>query len=271
MQVEFRQTYKYTGPARDKDSKETTHLILSQFDQELHFAVRYDGGELMRYEIFQFDGRPSLEDYKQLLYRWISLSGVIPNQLRYNVCKGCFHLLPAIGFDESNINDFSLLQSGFEHRSLTNLNDNYQLVYGFDVDFVSAIHAVFNYCMGGHYIKNVHQELTDHFGLPGDFLYIHIMFGKLCLICIVDEELKSIVEQDFAHQNDVLYYVLSVLQHNGLSPDSCPVFIGGYVASSARLISFLKDYIEVVEYLALDSFSHLSKIPDMYEDVIISQ
>lgn len=271
MQVEFRQTYKYTGPLKDNDSDQGTHLIISLFNQELHFAVKYEEGELIKYEIYQYNDHPVQDDYKQLFYRWISLNGVIPNQVRFNFCKGFFHLLPAIGFNQSNIQNLSMLDAGFERKSLVNISNDYQLVYGVDGQFVDAVHAVFNYCVGSHYVKNVYHELTAHKGLPSDVVYLHIMFGKLCLICVVEDKLQCIVEQEYDHQNDVLYYTLSVLQQYGLSPSSCPVFIGGYVAASARLIYFLKDYINVVEYLSLDSFSHLSQIPDMYEDVIINQ
>ncbi len=160
-----------------------------------------------------------------------------------------FTLVPVNFYDASNLRtllEFNVGSVGEKIIVTDDINADIKLIYAIDEQLKSVLDTVFP----GHQLKHS-LSVASKLMLSSDELLKENM-----LLSVYHDHIEVVVKQDqrfllanqfsIKTQEDVLYYVLFVLEQYQLNPLFVTITIAGNVDSNASLIASLKKYVKQI-------------------------
>jgi hypothetical protein len=166
-----------------------------------------------------------------------------------NYFDGHFTLVPVNFYDAANLRALLEFNVGSVADNIIvtdDINAGIKLIYAIDEHLKSSLDSIFP----GHQLKHT-LSVASRLMLSTDELLKENM-----LLSIYDDHIEVIVKQDHKlmlanqfsvkTQEDVLYYVLFILEQYQLNPLSVTVTVTGNIESNSSLISSIKKYVKQV-------------------------
>jgi hypothetical protein len=264
--------------------KETTGLFLSMAlsNATFSYSISNDGFNTVR-ELCHVEMTPIAQSSMDLASRLSSLvNNYLLNQKKFagvNICmlNQDFTLLPEAYSEQGADRDLLTFTAGVQSQSkpLQHTLQSMKFSYAIEPDLLSYFERVFPTASLRHAgAVNISLFFSQFSLQPADVL-LHVSDGLIELAAKQKNALLMYNVFQYAVTEDILYYLLFMMEQLSFNPLTCRLVVTGEVDAASDLMKSLKRYVKEVNFGVRDEslqlHGDLAKIPGHYYFTLLNQ
>ena len=134
--------------------------------------------------------------------------------------------------------------SAYETVLEDEINDEYIALFPYGISKIAQLQALVNCKVSLHHIDSyVTRCLQNLPHLAAYQLAAYFTDEKVEFILLKNNELQIVNGFKYSSQEDVLYYLLNLMQQFSISSQNCEMFFAGSILEDKKMDKFLKQYI----------------------------
>ena len=245
-------------------------LVVNVGPTYMCFIVRLHGKEeIAAFELFEFD--KVLDNWYDVFYNVKNQSKILDRSYNhttvlYNMPESV--LIPAEKYSAESASDFLTTVFGEHFNQLINtdtLNINEPVVnaYGIKRSLFDIVGSNFLMVEARHYYSMLLNVLLHGSVLPsGTFLRLEFYKNTLVLVLIHERRLQLVQQYSTANADDMLYYVLSVLEQYRYKPSEVQLEVAGIIDTRTQDYDFLR---KLFPHISFDTLNTAIALPELVE------
>ena len=187
---------------------------------------------------------------------WIDNQEILRNnfnetKLLYNSDK--FTLIPGVFYNyekQNNLVSFVFgKQAGFETRDNYMEETTANLVFSISGSLTEVFQNKFPGSAIYHPVSEINRKIFEMGKHLEQNIAVDFSKSSFNLLLYVDGKLQVANHYNFAHPNDVVYYIISVLRSTRLNIKNTPLLLSGEITKESELYTILQNFFNTIEFL----------------------
>lgn len=199
------------------------------------------------------------------------------NQILINYFTPHFTLCPNSMYSQDNMRDILEFNVGEIQQKIVladDVNTDIKLIYAIDEQLKSTLNQLFP----SHHLQHSVTGLVKLMLTADDFqkeqLLISVHENYIEVVLKKNHQLILANQYEYSTANDVLYYVLNIIEQYQLNPLTVNISLVGNMASNSDLVVLLKKYIKFIRFAIGNKktdWSNISGMPQHYNYLLINR